>query len=161
MTRIPYVVVGAILLSSCYDSHREQPDADEDVGITSDLLFGVLFDHPEGRFREVFLAEAPLSCDVVRYTSLDATGSIRDETARPYLSLVVWASRESYLFHTETTNIGPGEASVSFPPGAGPGRGRAGDTVRVTWSTADVPTYGPLAGIGTVEHCGVLTLSRP
>lgn len=140
----------------CYASHTpEDASTPSDVeGPAGDLPFGVMYDHPDGRFREVFLADRPLQCEMISYRAPDTTGYLTDESLRPWMSLVHFRDgRQSYLFHTETTNIGPGDATITFPAGAGLGTGRRGDVLRVRWAT-DIVSVGMLGGTSTVDHCG-------
>jgi hypothetical protein len=155
--------------SGCYLSHTlDDAVVERDGGVrdaptpSGDLPFGVLYDHPDGAFREVFLAGVPFDCDAVDYAPLGGTGWVDDDAVLPWMSLVTWREgRRSYFFHTAETNIGPGSAVITFPPGAGPGTGRAGDRVAVTWAVSDVPGYGDLGGTSVVEHCGFVRIVRP
>ena len=52
----------AVGASACALAHSGG-DGDERGVSPSEFPFGVLFDHPDGAFREVFLREVPFGCD--------------------------------------------------------------------------------------------------
>lgn len=139
----------SLLASGCYSLHGSDQVAD--AGPRT-LPEGVLFDHPEGRFTEVILTDAPIACDLIQYSAPDATGTLWDPSVPRWMSLVQHRSGEQrYFFHTETTNIGPGDATFSVAT-----RGAIGEPVAVRWE-ADVLGYGRMNGTSHPIYCGVLT----
>lgn len=146
-----------VALAGCYASHTLADGADAEAPRLGDFPEGIVFDHPEGRFREVILTDAPLACDAVEYTALDATGSVSASLPR-WISLVLWrGGAPSYLYHEPGAGIGPGPAMITIADRFGPGLVAVGDRIDVAWS-ADVVTRRRFTGPSAPRYCGVFSL---
>jgi len=168
------------LLTGCYQTHGREgvPDADAPLPPPlpdatppmppplpmpiGDLQSGVLYDNPEGRFREVILTREPIPCEAVTYSSIDATGGPRPSVVDTWLSLVHWAEsdRQRSFLHLPDNNIGPSDATFEIPAAYDPGLAEVGEPVPVTYF-ADFGRFGRWDGVAIVEYCGLFVPMFP
>jgi len=104
---------------------------------TSELPHGIVWDSPDGTFREEILTDDPLPCDAASYWAADTTGDIlRDAYDGRWLSLVLWSGgRLSAFLHTSSSKVS-GVATMTIPwrfdPGRAPRRAKAARDASLT-----------------------------